>query len=56
MASIAAEDDNFIHIKAFDLPQQEKKIVLDTEGVVQQGELIKIDTRTGEYVSRAKES
>ena len=27
-------------IKAFDLPEQRKKLVLDTEGVVQLGELL----------------
>ena len=40
LARVAAEDDNFIHIKAFDLPEQVKKLVLDTEGVVQLGELL----------------
>ena len=40
LARIAADDENFIHIKAFDLPEQMKKLVLDTEGVVQLGELL----------------
>ena len=37
---IAAADDNLIHIKAFDLPKQEKKLVIDTAGIVRLGELI----------------
>ncbi len=40
LESIAAADSNLIHIKAFDLPKQEKKLVLDTAGVVRLGELI----------------
>jgi hypothetical protein len=37
---LAAEDPNMIHIKAFDLPKQEKKLVINTEGIVALGELI----------------
>ncbi len=37
---IAAADSGLIHIKAFDLPKQEKKLVIDTSGIVQLGELI----------------
>ncbi len=37
---VAAADGNFIHIKAFDLPQQEQKLVITTEGIVRLGELI----------------
>ncbi|MBW8040611.1 MAG: sialate O-acetylesterase [Planctomycetes bacterium] len=37
---IAAADSGLIHIKAFDLPRQEKKLVIDTSGIVQLGELI----------------
>ncbi|MCH7987720.1 MAG: hypothetical protein IID46_01070 [Planctomycetes bacterium] len=40
IGKIAAEDKNFIHIKAFNLPKQEKKLVITTEGVVLLGELI----------------
>ena len=36
----AGADENLIHIKAFNLPTQEKKIVLDTAGIVQLGEVI----------------
>ncbi len=35
---VAAADPLLIHVKAFDLPPQEKKLVLDTEGVVALGE------------------
>ncbi|MFT5109110.1 MAG: hypothetical protein ACI9UA_004757, partial [Pseudoalteromonas tetraodonis] len=38
--AIAAADKNLIHIKAFDLPDQEKKLVLDTAAVVRLGELL----------------
>ena len=37
---IAVADSGFIHIKAFNLPKQEKKLVIDTSGIVQLGELI----------------
>jgi hypothetical protein len=37
---VAAADSDLIHIKAFDLPTQEKKLVVDTSGIVQLGELI----------------
>ncbi len=37
---IAAADSNLIHIKAFDLPKQEKKLVIDTAGIVRLGEVI----------------
>jgi hypothetical protein len=36
----AAADSNLIHIKAFDLPKQEKKLVIDTAGIVRLGELL----------------
>ncbi len=37
---VAAADSNFVHIKAFDLPSQEKKLVISTEGIVELGEVI----------------
>ena len=37
---IAAADNRLIHIKAFDLPKQEKKLVIDTAGVIRLGEVI----------------
>jgi hypothetical protein len=37
---IAAADNNLVHIQAFDLPEQEKKFVIDTAGIVRLGELI----------------
>ena len=40
MEKIAAADPNLIHIKAFGLPPQEKKIVLDTAAVVELGRLV----------------
>lgn len=40
LESVAAADNGLIHIKAFDLPKQEKKLVIDTSGIVQLGELI----------------
>ena len=36
----AEADGNLIHIKAFDLPKQEKKLVIDTAGIVRLGELL----------------
>jgi len=37
---LAAADPSFIHIKAFDLPPQKEKLVIDTAGIVQLGELL----------------
>jgi len=37
---LAAADSDLLHIKAFDLPAQEKKLVIDTAGIVGLGELI----------------
>jgi len=47
--NLAAEDSNFIHIKAFDLPEQEQKLVITTEGIVLLGELI-----AESYLQRAR--
>ncbi len=40
LAAIAAADPAFIHIKAFDLPPQEEKLVITTAGIVRLGELL----------------
>jgi hypothetical protein len=40
MARVAAADPDFIHLKAFNLPPQEKMLVITTEGIVQLGEVI----------------
>jgi hypothetical protein len=40
MTGIAATDSNFIHLKALNLPPQEKLLVIATEGIVQLGEVI----------------
>ncbi len=40
VAEVAAADPDLIHIKAFDLPTQDRKLVLDTRGVVALGELL----------------
>ena len=37
---VAAADSGLIPVKAFDRPRQEKKLVIDTNGIVQLGELI----------------
>ena len=37
---LATADSELLHIKAFDLPAQEKKLVIDTAGIVRLGELI----------------
>ena len=37
---VASDDPYLTHVKAFDLPEQEKKLVLDTAGVVALGELL----------------
>ena len=38
LMEVAAADPYLIHVKAFDLPAQEKQLVLDTKGVVALGE------------------
>ena len=40
LEKLAAADENLIHTKAFDLPEQEKKIVITTEGIVVLGKVI----------------
>ena len=40
MAKVAATDPSFIHLKTFNLPPQEKMLVITTEGIVQLGEVI----------------
>lgn len=40
LAAIAAADPAFIHIKAFDLPPQREKLVLDTAGVLKLGQVM----------------
>ena len=39
-AALAAADPAFIHLKAFELPPQEEKLVITTAGIVQLGELL----------------
>jgi len=38
LEKLAAKDDELIHLELFDLPKQEKKLVLDTGAVVELGE------------------
>jgi hypothetical protein len=40
LAAIAATDPAFIHVKAFNLPPQEEKLVITASGIVQLGELL----------------
>lgn len=40
MAKVASADPNLIHLKAFDLPPQEKMLVITTGGIVQLGEFL----------------
>ena len=40
LAAIAAADPAFIHLKVFNLPPQEEKLVISTAGIVQLGELL----------------
>ncbi len=40
LEKVVAADSNLVHIKAFDLPEQEKKLVISTEGIVVLGEVI----------------
>ena len=40
LEDIAAADSHLIHIKTFDLPEQEKQLVLDTAGIVRLGEVV----------------
>jgi len=38
--ALAAADPHMFHLKAFDLPAQEKKLVIDTPGIVELGRLL----------------
>ena len=40
LEKVAAADVHLIHTKAFDLPEQEQKIVITTKGIVALGEVI----------------
>jgi hypothetical protein len=40
LEKVAAADSNLVHIKVFDLPEQEKKLVISTGGIVRLGEVI----------------
>jgi hypothetical protein len=40
LAAIAASDPAFIHLKAFNIPPQEEKLVITTAGIVRLGELL----------------
>ncbi|MCB1275107.1 sialate O-acetylesterase [Prosthecobacter sp.] len=40
LEALATADPSFIHIKAFDLPLQEEKLVITAEGIVRLGELL----------------
>ena len=40
MEKVAAADPNLIYIKAFNLPPQKKRLVLDTAGVIALGRLL----------------
>ncbi len=40
VANAAAADDHLFHLKAFDLPPQEKRLVIRADGIVALGELI----------------
>ena len=40
IARVSADDPGIIHLKAFDLPPQEKMLVISTEGIVRLGEVI----------------
>ena len=40
VAEVADADPHIFHIKAFDLPPQEKRLVITTEGIVRLGELL----------------
>ncbi|MFN0074938.1 MAG: sialate O-acetylesterase [Prosthecobacter sp.] len=40
LAAIAMADPAFIHVRAFDLPPQREKLVLDTAGILKLGELL----------------
>ena len=38
--ALATADPAFIHLKAFNLPQQKEQLVITTAGIVQLGELL----------------
>jgi len=40
VAAVAALDPKLVHLKAFNLPPQEKMLVITTDGIVQLGEFL----------------
>ena len=40
LAKVSEADPNWIHIRAFDLPKQEKQLVLDELGIIALGQLM----------------
>ena len=40
LARLSAEDPHWFHIRAFELPKQEKQLVLDESGVIELGKLL----------------
>jgi hypothetical protein len=40
LESLAAADPHLIHLKAFDLPEQEEQLVLDTDGIIALGQFL----------------
>ena len=40
VSAVAAADPHMVHIQGFELPPQEKKLVITTEGIVRIGEEI----------------
>lgn len=48
LARVSQTDPNWIHVRAFDLPKQDKKLVLDESGIIALGRLMAIEYRNAE--------
>lgn len=48
LARVSKVDPNWIHVRAFDLPKQDKKLVLDESGIIALGRLMAIEYRNAE--------
>ena len=54
LEKVAALDSHLMHLKAFDLPKQDKKLVLDTTGILHLGEVIAKGFLAGDEKRSAK--
>ena len=48
LARVSKADPNWIHVRAFDLPKQDKQLVLDESGIIALGNLMAVEYQNAE--------